>query len=129
MARLIRSYQQGNELKPRGYRRHRFPQRYTGAVILAVVDEAHETLRSPATQKILLRELYEFHDACCQRLAQLSVAQLYRLRKRPAYRHRRVAHQPTRPRRWPSENGVSPTRKGGPDTWVWTRYIKAIGIE
>jgi len=99
VARLIGSYQRGNEVKPRAYRRHRFTHRYTGADIelLAVVDEAHETLSGPATQKILQRELYEFHDARYQRLARLSVAQLYRLRKRPAYRHRRVAYQPTRP--------------------------------
>jgi transposase InsO family protein len=99
VARLIRSYQQGNEVKPRSYRRHRFTQRYTGADIelLAVVDEAHETLSGPATQKILVRALHEFHDTGYQRLARLSVAQLYRLRKRSAYRPRRVAYQPTRP--------------------------------
>jgi transposase InsO family protein len=99
VARLIRSYQQGNEVKPRVYRRHRFTPRYTNTDIevLAVVDEAHETLSGPATQKILQRELHEFHDARYQRLARLSVAHLYRLRKRPAYRHRRVAYQPTRP--------------------------------
>ena len=99
VARLIRCYQQGNEVKPRAYRRHRFTPRYTGADIelLAAVDEAHETLSGPATQKILMRELYEFQDASYQRLARLSVAQFYRLRKRPAYRHRRVAYQSTRP--------------------------------
>lgn len=99
VTRLIRCYQQGNEVKPKAYRRRRFPQRYTNADIelLAVVDEAHETLSGPATQKILQRELYEFHDVRYQRLARLSVAQLYRLRKRPTYRHRRVAYQPTRP--------------------------------
>jgi transposase InsO family protein len=99
VARLIRCYQQGNEVKRRAYRRHRFTQRYSGADIerLAAVDEAHETLSGPATQKILQRALYEFGDADYERLARLSVAQLYRLRKRPAYRHRRVAYQPAKP--------------------------------
>lgn len=98
-ARLIRSYQQGGEVKPRAYRRHRFAKRYTRADIeaLAAVDEAHETLSGPATQKILQRAWHEFHDAQCERLARLSVAQLYRLRKSGTYRHRRVAYQPTRP--------------------------------
>jgi transposase InsO family protein len=98
-ARLIRSYQQGGEVKPRAYRRHRFAKRYTRADIeaLAAVDEAHETLSGPATQKILQRAWHEYHDAQCQRLARLSVAQLYRLRKSRTYRHRRVAYQPTRP--------------------------------
>jgi len=99
VARLIRCNQQGGEGKPRPYRRHRFPQRYTRADIerLAAVDEAHETLSGPATQKILQWELHEFHDARYERLARLSVAQLYRLRKSRTYRQRRVAYQPTRP--------------------------------
>ena len=99
VARLIRCYQQGGEVKPRAYRRHRFPNRYPRADIelLAAVDEAHETLSGPATQKILQRAWYEFHDPQYERLARLSVAQLYRLRKSRTYRHRRVAYQPTRP--------------------------------
>ena len=98
-ARLIRCYQQGEEVKPRAYQRHRFPNRYTRADIelLAELDQAHETLSGPATQKILYREWHEFHDARYQRLAQLSVAHLYRLRDGRAYRQRRVAYQPTRP--------------------------------
>jgi transposase InsO family protein len=99
VARLIRCYRQGGEVKPRAYRRHRFPNRYTRADIelLAAVDEAHETLSGPATQKILQRALHEYHDPHYERLARLSVAQLYRLRKSRTYRHRRVAYQPTRP--------------------------------
>ena len=95
-ARLIRSYQQGGEVKPRAYRRHRFANRYTRADIevLAAVDEAHETLSGPATQKILQREWHEFHDARYERLARLSVAQLYRLRKSRTYRQRRIAAFP-----------------------------------
>jgi transposase InsO family protein len=99
VARLIRCYQQGDPVKTRAYRRHRFPQRYTAADIerLAAVDEAHETLSGPATQKILQRELHEFQDGRYERLARLSVAQLYRLRKSRTYRQRCVAYQPTRP--------------------------------
>jgi transposase InsO family protein len=99
VTRLIGCYQQGGEVKARPYRRHRFPQRYRRADIelLAQVDEAHETLSGPATQKILQREWYEFQDARYQRLARLSVAQLYRLRKSGTYRQRRMAYQPTRP--------------------------------
>ena len=99
VTRLIRCYQPDGEVKARAYRRHRFRQRYTRADIerLAAVDEAHETLSGPATQKILQRELHEFHDARYERLAGLSVAQLYRLRKSRTYRQRRVAYQSTRP--------------------------------
>ena len=99
VTRLIRCYQAGDEVKARVYRRRRFPHRYTGADIelLAEVDEAHETLSGPATQKILQRAWHEFEDRRYERLWGLSVAQLYRLRKSRAYRQRRVAYQPTRP--------------------------------
>jgi transposase InsO family protein len=98
-ARLIQTYQRGQEVKPRPYRRHRFPNRYVRADIelLAEVDEAHETLSGPATQKLLQRACYDFGDLRFQRLAGLSVAQLYRLRKSRTYRCKRVAYQPTRP--------------------------------
>ena len=98
-ARLIRTYQQGQEVKPRPYRRRRFPQRYTAGDIelLAEVDTAHETLSGPATQKILQREFHDFSDQRFQRLAELSVAQLYRLRQSRVYRAKRVAYQHTRP--------------------------------
>jgi hypothetical protein len=65
VTRLIRCYQQGGEVKPRIYQRHRFANRYTPADVelLAAVDEAHETLSGPAAQTILGRERHEFHDA------------------------------------------------------------------
>jgi hypothetical protein len=99
VTRLIGRYQKGEPVKPKAYRRHRFAQRYTAADIelLAQVDEAHETLSGPATQKILYREFHDFGEARFKRLAQISVAQLYRLRKSNVYRKRRVAYQHTRP--------------------------------
>lgn len=99
ITRLISQYRQGEPVQPKRYRRHRFPARYTRADIelLAQVDEAHETLSGPATQKILQRECYDFGDQRYRRLARLSVAHLYRLRRSRPYRQRRVAYQPTRP--------------------------------
>ena len=97
--RLISLYQRGEPVQPRRYRRHRFTPRYRRADIelLAEVDEAHETLSGPATQKILQRAFHDFGDVRYERLARLSVAQLYRLRKDRTYRNRRVSYQPTRP--------------------------------
>jgi transposase InsO family protein len=99
ITRLIQLYTSGGPVQPKRYQRRRFPTRYTRADIelLAAVDEAHETLSGPATQKILYREFHEFGDARYERLAQLSVAQLYRLRQSRTYRQRRIAYQPTRP--------------------------------
>jgi transposase InsO family protein len=86
-------------VQPKRYRRHRFAARYTRAdtELLAIVDEAHETLSGPATQKILYREFHDFGDRQYERLARLSCAQLYRLRHSRAYRQKRIAYQPTRP--------------------------------
>jgi transposase InsO family protein len=99
MTRLVKLYREGEEVKPKPYRRRRFPRRYTREDIelLAGVDEAHEVLSGPATQKILQRAYYNFQEPKYQRLAEVSVAHLYRLRKSRTYRQRRVAYQATRP--------------------------------
>jgi transposase InsO family protein len=112
VTRLIRCYQQGGQVKVRVYRRHRFSNRYTRADVelLAQLDQAHETLSGPATQKILQREWHEFHDVQYERLARLSVAQLYRLRKTGTYRHKRVVYQRTRP----TQVGIGERRRPNP---------------
>lgn len=99
VTRLIGRYRQGQEVKPRRYCRHRFAARYTRADIelLASVDEAHETLSGPATRKILERAFQEFGEGVYERLASISVAQIYRFRKSRTYRNKRIAYQPTRP--------------------------------
>ncbi len=99
ITRLVTMYREGEEVKPRPYRRRRFAARYTREDIelLAEGDEAHEALSGPATQKILQRAHYDFKEPRYQRLAELSVAQLYRLRKSRTYRQRRMAYHATRP--------------------------------
>jgi hypothetical protein len=99
VTRLVAQYRESGKVEARLYRRHRFSSRYTNAdiALLAAVDEAHETLSGPATQKILYREHYDFGDARFARLSRLSVAQLYRLRQSRIYRQKRIVCQPTRP--------------------------------
>jgi transposase InsO family protein len=111
--RLITRYVQGAEVKPKPYRRYRFPRRYTREDIdlLAAIDTLHETLSGPATQKILQRALHEFGETKFQRLAEVSVAQLYRLRNSGRYRQRRVAYQPTRP----TQVAIGERRRPEPD--------------
>lgn len=96
--RLITLYLEGEPVRPKPYRRHRFPQRYRREDIdlLAALDELHQTLSGPATQKLLQRAYYDFKEAAYERLARLSVAQLYRLRQSRRYRERRIIYQPTR---------------------------------
>jgi transposase InsO family protein len=97
--RLLGKYLRGEAVKPSAYRRHRFTPRYTRADVelLATVDEAHETLSGPATQKILQRQIYEFHDQRFARLAEISVAHIYRLRHTAGYRQQHLVYQGTRP--------------------------------
>ena len=61
------------------------------------MDEAHETLSGPATRKILEREYQQYQQREYERLAGISVAQIYRLRRRSAYRQRRLHFTKTRP--------------------------------
>jgi transposase InsO family protein len=99
VTRLIGQYVGTGEVEERVYRRRRFPSLYTRRDIelLAEVDEAHETLSGPATQKILYREYHEYGGSKYERLARISMAHIYNLRKSGTYRKRRVAYQVTRP--------------------------------
>ena len=99
VTRLITQHQQDGTVKAKGYQRHRFASQYGPADIelLAKVDEAHETLSGPATQKILQREFHDFGHRQYEQLARISVAHLYRLRASGRYRQKRIAYQPTRP--------------------------------
>jgi hypothetical protein len=139
--RFITQYLGGEEIKPRQYRRRRFPIRYTRADVqlLAQVDEANSTLSGPATQKILQRAWYDFGDQQYQRLATLSVAHLYRLRKSPVYRKQYLVYQPTRPvqiaigeRRAPQPEGragflrVDTVHQGDLDGVKGIYYINAV---
>ena len=62
VTRLIARYQASGMVQAASYRRHRFAQRYTRADIelLAAVDEAHDSLSGPATQRILQREYQHY---------------------------------------------------------------------
>src|SRR6266853_24989 len=113
ITRLIAMYMEGKPVEPKLYRRRRFPQRYTqdDVVLLAATDEAHETPSGPAMRKILQRAYYDFRESKYRRLAELSVAQMYRLRKSRTYRKRRVAYQPTRP----TQVSIGERRRPEPD--------------
>src|SRR6202022_1511836 len=99
VTRLIGQYLGKGTVEENGYTRRRFPSLYTRADIglLAEVDEAHETMSGPATQKILYREHHEYGDRDYERLCRISVPHIYNLRKHGTYRKRRVVYQATRP--------------------------------
>jgi len=99
VTRLIGRYSSSGRVRPTVYRRRRFPQRYTRADIelLASVDDAHETLSGPATRRILEREYQLYGKQEYARLASISVAHLYNLRRSQRYRERRLNYVKTRP--------------------------------
>src|SRR5208283_313227 len=94
------------------YRRRRFPVKYTARdiAVLAEVDRAHEWLSGPATVHILKREYEQFGRAECARLAEISVAHLYNLRRSLQYRKLAAQWEPTRP----STVGIGERRKPNP---------------
>ncbi|GDY24093.1 hypothetical protein LBMAG56_54400 [Verrucomicrobiota bacterium] len=97
--RLIGKYLATGEVQATVYRRRRFPTRYTriDTACLATVDEAHDTMSGPATRKILEREFSEYGKSEYERLAGISVAHLYRLRKSKTYRTRQATFTKTKP--------------------------------
>jgi transposase InsO family protein len=98
VTRLIGRYVEHSEVRESSHRRHRFASRFTPAdlELLAKVDEAHETMSGPATKKILEREWEIYRHAEYERLATISVAHIYNLRRRPRYRQRRMNYTKTR---------------------------------
>jgi len=99
VTRLITSYAAGGRVKAATYQRSKFATRYTKSDVdlLAYVDKGHGNLSGPATKRILEREYREYGQAAYQRLAGISVAQIYRFRNSAAYRKRNTSYQPTRP--------------------------------
>jgi transposase InsO family protein len=98
VTRLVARYMEHSEVKEVRHRRHRFAGRFTASDIelLAKVDEAHETLSGPATKRIFEREWELYKHAEYVRLATISVAHIYNLRRRERYRQRRMNYTKTR---------------------------------
>ena len=85
--RLIKQYRKHGRLE----RKHRttkgFQLKYTrqDKLLLAALDERHNTLSGPATKKLCERAYQIFGETEYQRLAGISIAHLYNLRKSKTY--------------------------------------------
>ena len=99
ITRLIRQYRAEGVVEAAPYRRRRFPVKYSSQDVarLAAVDRAHDWLSGPATVCILRRESEQFGKGEYARLAGISVAHLYNLRRSPGYRKLAAKWEPTRP--------------------------------
>jgi transposase InsO family protein len=94
MKRLIKQLRTEHHLRDRrGPPAQPFVRRYTLAdqQALAELDALHHTLSGPATRKLAERALFLFGDTRYQRLAAISVAHLYNLRRATGYQRARGA--------------------------------------
>jgi hypothetical protein len=100
LTRLVgRGRQPGPLRKQYPAQRIGFRRTYTDAdvLLLAHTDTLHGTLSGPATKKLMERALTVFHEPRYERLATISVAHLYNLRKRSSYQRQRRVWTKTRP--------------------------------
>jgi hypothetical protein len=116
VTRLIARYTAKGRVAAAPYQRRKFPTRYTKSDVelLAYVDKSHGNLSGPATKRILEREYSEYSQAAYQRLAGISVAQIYRFRSSEAYRKCNASYQPTRPTPIPIGERRKPQPQGRP---------------
>lgn len=114
LTRLINEYRRRGTLKSKKYERHRFERIYTKGDIklLADLDNAHECLAGPATIRIIKSDYDNFGKNEYERLKNISVAHLYRLRTTDRYKFRVKTFSKTNPvkrnigeRRKPEPNG------------------------
>jgi len=116
LTNLIAEYRRRGTLKPKEYKRHKFPKKYDleEIALLAEVDNAHSQLSGPATMKII-REDYEiFQKTEYEKLKDLSVSHMYRLRTTRRYRERVKKFEKTRPTKVPIGERRKPEPSGKP---------------
>ncbi len=83
LPRLIAQYKEQKRMGRRTRARCCFPKKQSrnDILLLAKTDEAHRTLGGGATKKLFERADDIFHPAAYERLATISIAHLYNLRK------------------------------------------------
>ena len=99
ITRLIQQYRQGGELQPARYRRHRFAASTRPPTSNCWRRWTRPTKPSAARPRARSSsgEYQQYQQREYERLAGISVAQIYRLRRRSAYRRRRLHFTKTRP--------------------------------
>ena len=99
LTRLITQFRRSGHVRVRPYKRHPFPTKYTreDQLLLAELDNNNERLSGKATVAIFKREYNLFGRSEYQRLSEISVAHLYRLRQGSFYRNHTLTIEKTKP--------------------------------
>ncbi len=99
LTRLITQFRRSGHVRVRPYKRHSFPTKYTreDQLLLAELDNNNERLSGKATVAIFKREYTLFGRSEYQRLSEISVAHLYRLRQGSFYRNHTLTIEKTKP--------------------------------
>lgn len=114
LKRLIRQQRDTGKVIHRPARNNGFKRLYTDADIrkLASIDRLHDTPSGAVSKKLCERALHRFGDSGYVRLAKISVAQVYLIRKTKHYQRQHLSHTKTNPtkvaigeRRKPVPNG------------------------
>ncbi|MFI3222913.1 MAG: hypothetical protein QX191_07745, partial [Methylococcaceae bacterium] len=141
ITRLIKQYSDTGKIERQQRPYQGFERIYTAEDIrlLASLDERHETLSGPATKKLCERAFTIFKQAPYQRLAGISVAHLYNLRKSKCYLRQRFTFEKTRPkvaligeRKKPRTNGepgfirIDTVHQGDQDKQKGVYHINAV---
>lgn len=117
VTRLVWQYRKDGKLSKhpqRLARKNGFTRRYTGVdvALLAEMDVLHNTPSGPATKKFMERAFQVFGDMRFERLADISVSNLYNLRGNKPYQNKR-RHWTTRQTQpgFPSANAAPRNRR------------------
>jgi transposase InsO family protein len=141
ITRLIKQYCVTGKIERQQRIYQGFERLYTAEDIrlLASLDERHNTLSGPATKKLCERAYAIFKQTQYQRLAGISVAHLYNLRKSKPYLRQRYTFEKTRPkvaligiRKKPRANGepgfirIDTVHQGDQDKQKGVYHINAV---
>jgi hypothetical protein len=120
LTRLITQFRRSSHVRIRRYQRHSFPTKYTreDQLLLAELDNNNERLSGKATAAIFKREYDLFGKSEYQRLSEISVAHLYRLRQGSFYRNHTLSIEKTKPSPASMGNGGALSRKESRDSFV-----------
>ncbi|MFH1130006.1 MAG: transposase family protein [Pseudomonadota bacterium] len=116
VTRLIQQHARTGHIRRQQQTVKGFTPKYTreDIVLLAKMDQLHDTPSGPALKKLCERAWKLFGDSQYEKLGQISVSHLYNLRKTFTYTKKRQHFQKTRPNRSPIGERRKPRPNGKP---------------